>query len=46
MYNTHTHLHIQADVMFPDYGNTVTVSCCDVKQLPERFYTLPFQVST
>ena len=40
-----TRLHIQADVMFPDYGNSETVSCRKLKQLPERFHTLPFQVS-
>jgi len=29
--------------MFPDYGNSETVKCKDLRQLPDRFYTVPFQ---
>lgn len=41
LFNVLTH---QASVMFPDYGNSETVKCKDLRQLPDRFYTVPFQV--
>ena len=37
-------IHIQANVVYPDYGNTEWATVSELRYLPPQFYELPFQV--
>ena len=43
----HTHTpHTQAEVVFPDYGNTASVRVEQLRTLPPAFHQLSFQVTS